>query len=259
MITQEQVGALAKQYRINETVIFREYLQLAFLQKLYQKAPSRNILFKGGTAIHLIYQAPRFSEDLDFSVTLPASAFNAYITSVLKRMEEEEGVTWKERKSITGKQFLVTAEGILPYKAYIALDFSFREKVLSNDRSIIRTAYPVIFTSFVHHLSQEELLAEKIRAVMTRRKGRDLYDLWYLLSRGVDVRQDMLRKKLAYYKVSRLNNADIVKRVSSFPKKDFLLDLRPFVPLNERDRLPEFFEILQSQIEQAFVRAGGEK
>jgi hypothetical protein len=94
---------------------------------------------------------------------------------------------------------------------------------------------------------------------MTRRKGRDLYDLWYLLSRGVDVRQDMLRKKLAYYKVSRLNNADIVKRVSSFPKKDFLLDLRPFVPLNERDRLPEFFEILQSQIEQAFVRAGGEK
>ncbi|MCK6538676.1 MAG: nucleotidyl transferase AbiEii/AbiGii toxin family protein [Anaerolineales bacterium] len=183
--------------------------------------------------------------------------FNTYITGVLKRMEDEEGITWKERKSVSGRQFLLTAEDILPYKIYIALDFSIRENTLSNDRSIIRTAYPVIFTSYVHHLSQEELLVEKIRAVMTRRKGRDLYDLWYLLSRGVEIRQDMLRKKLAFYKISKVTNADIVKRVASFPKKDFLLDLRPFVPLNERDHLPEFFEILQSQIEHAFANDKG--
>ncbi|MCK6538675.1 MAG: hypothetical protein L6Q26_01345 [Anaerolineales bacterium] len=64
MITQEQVGALAKQYKINETVIFREYLQLAFLQKLYQKTPSRNILFKGGTAIHLTIRRRAFRKTL---------------------------------------------------------------------------------------------------------------------------------------------------------------------------------------------------
>ncbi len=250
MITQEQVSALAKQYKINATVIFREYLQLVFLQKFYQKSPSQNILFKGGTAIHLIYQAPRFSEGLDFSVILSVSEFSAYITSVLKRMEDEEGITWKERKSAAGKQFLLTAENILPYKTYIALDFSFREKVFSNDRSMIRTAYPVLFTSYVYHLSQQEILAEKIRAVMTRRKGRDLYDLWYLLSKGTEVRQDMLRKKLAYYERKEVTNSDIVERVTSFPKKDFVLDLRPFVPLNERDRLSEFFEILQAQIKQ---------
>ena len=94
MITQEQVSALAKKYKINETVIFREYLQLLFLQKLYQKTPSRDIFFKGGTAIHLIYQAPRFSEDLDYSDVLSMSEFNAYITTVLKRMKDEEGVSW---------------------------------------------------------------------------------------------------------------------------------------------------------------------
>ena len=258
MITQEQVSALAKKYKINETVIFREYLQLLFLQKLYQKTPSRDIFFKGGTAIHLIYQAPRFSEDLDFSVVLSMSEFNAYITTVLKRMKDEEGVSWKERKSVAGKQFILAAENILPYKTYVALDFSYREKVFSNDRSIIQTAYPVLFTSYVYHLSQEETLAEKIRAVMTRRKGRDLYDLWYLLSKGTDVRQDMLRKKLAYYEISEVTNSDIVERVSSFPKKDFVLDLRPFVPLNERDRLPEFFGILQAQIKQVFTRMKGE-
>lgn len=251
MITQEQVDALAKQYKINESVIFREYLQLVFLQKLYQKNPSQGILFKGGTAIHLIYQAPRFSEDLDFSVALPMQEFNQYIKTVLKRMEDEEGVTCKERKSLTGKQFLIAADNILPYKAYIALDFSFREKIFSNDRSIIQTTYPVLFTSYVYHLSQEEMLAEKIRATMTRRKGRDLYDLWYLLSRGTVIRQDVLQKKLAYYDISTATNKDIIERIASFPKKDFVLDLRPFVPSNERDHLPELFEILQEQIRKA--------
>lgn len=253
MITHEQVTLLAKKAKINETVIFREYLQLVFLQKLYQKTPSQKIFFKGGTAIHLIFQAPRFSEDLDFSVTSTMNEFNTYIVSVLKRMNDEEGVTWKEKKSISGRQFLLSAEDILPYKAYISLDFSFREKVFSDDRTVIQTAYPVIFTSYVHHLSQDEILAEKIRALMTRKKGRDLYDLWYLLSRGAQVNQEMVKKKLAFYEISNFVNADILKRVASFPRKDFVLDLRPFVPLNERDRLPDFFEMVQSQIQNALA------
>ena len=254
MITHERVTALAKKYKINETVIFREYLQLVFLQKLYQKTPSQKIFFKGGTAIHLIYQAPRCSEDLDFSVTSSMSEFNTYIAAVLKRMEDEEGVTWKEKKSISGRQFLLAAEDIPPYKAYIALDFSFREKIFSDERSVIQTAYPVLFTSYVHHLSQDEILAEKIRAVMTRKKGRDLYDLWYLLTKGAQVNQEMLKKKLAFYEISKITNADIRKRVASFSKKDFILDLRPFVPLNERDRLADFFEMVQTQIESILAK-----
>lgn len=250
MITQEQVNALARQYKINETVIFREFLQLVFLQKLYQKTASRNILFKGGTAIHLIFQAPRFSEDLDFSVTMSMPEFESYIVTVLKRMTDEEGINWKEKKSVAGKQFLLSAENILPYKTYIALDFSFREEVFSNDRSMIQTAYPVLFTSYAYHLSREEILAEKIRAVMTRRKGRDLYDLWFLLSRGTEVQLDMVSRKLEYYEISDVSNADIIQRVATFPGKDFVLDLRPFVPQHERDRLPEFFELVQNQIEQ---------
>lgn len=250
MITQEQIKTFATQYKINESVIFREYLQIVFLQKLYQKTPSQNIFFKGGTAIHLIYKAPRFSEDLDFSVALPMAEFESYILSVLKRMEDEEGVTWKERKSVAGKQFLISAENILPYKIYVVLDFSFREKILTTDRTVLQTSYPIFFNLFVYHLSREEILAEKIRAIMMRRKGRDLYDLWYLLSIGVEMRHDMVAKKMAYYEVSDISNADILKRVTSFPQKDFVVDLRPFVPINERERLPKFFEVVQTVVQQ---------
>jgi len=254
LITSEQVRALAAQNHINETVIFREYLQLAFLQKLYQKKPSQQIYFKGGTAIHLIFGAPRFSEDLDFTVGLSAREFEVFMEGIFRRMEAEESVTWKEKKSLAGKQYLLTAPpGILPYSATVALDFSFREKVLSPAHSIIQSAYPILFTSFVHHLSQEEILAEKIRAIMTRRKGRDLYDLWFLLSKGVSVQSDLIRKKLDYYKLTDVTDDDILKRIASFPQKDFVLDLRPFVPQNERERLSEFFGYLQTQVKQAFV------
>ena len=112
----------------------------------------------------------------------------------------------------------------------------------------------MLFTSFVHHLSQEEILAEKVRAIMTRRKGRDLYDLWYLLSKGTLVESDLVRKKLDYYKLTDVTGDDILKRIASFPQKDFVLDLRPFVPQNERGRLEEFFGYLQIQVKQAFSK-----
>jgi hypothetical protein len=64
------------------------------------------------------------------------------------------------------------------------------------------------------------------------------------------MRQDMLREKLAYYEISDAANADIIQRVATFPKKDFVLDLRPFVPQYERDRLPGFFDLVQVQIKQ---------
>src|ERR1035441_10085199 len=47
--------------------IVREYAQHLFLAELYQLAGSEKLLFKGGTALRIIYNSPRFSEDLDFS------------------------------------------------------------------------------------------------------------------------------------------------------------------------------------------------
>jgi len=56
----------------------------------------------------------------------------------------------KERKTITGKRFLLTAHpSILPYKTFVNLDFSFREKVLKPQKSIVETDYPVLFTSYL--------------------------------------------------------------------------------------------------------------
>ena len=246
MITENQVKSLAKRLKTNETTVFREYLQVLFLSRLYSSPKAKKIFFKGGTALHLIFKAPRFSEDLDFTVEQKEKDFLQFIWDVFKKLTKEETVEFKERKTITGKRFLLTVNpSILSYKVFVNLDFSFREKVFDSKKSIIETEFPIIFKEYVYHLSKEEIAAEKIRAIMTRKKGRDLYDLWFLLNSNVELDNKLIRQKLRYYKLGKISKADIFKRIENFAEKDFILDLRPFVPINEREKLADFFIYLK--------------
>lgn len=249
MITKEQVITLSKKYKINESVVFREYLQVLFLSKFYNFPKSQKVFFKGGTALHLIYKAPRFSEDLDFTCELTESDFFSLINRVFAELTKEADVKFKERETIAGKRFLLTAErSVLPDKTFVNLDFSFREKVICPQKSIIETDYPVLFTSFVYHLSLSEIWAEKIRAVMTRKKGRDLYDLWYLSTKKTAADNDLIKKKLKYYGLEKIRKAEIINRINQFPEKDFVLDMRPFVPTNEREKLPALFSYIKDYL-----------
>lgn len=251
MITRDQVSLLAKKHQINETTIFREYLQLLFLSRFYSFPESREVFFKGGTALHLIYKAPRFSEDLDFTVELTEKTFSDFIQKVFQELSREMNVDSRKRKTITGERFLLTAQpSVLPYKTFVNLDFSFREKVLDPHKSIIETDYPILFSSYVYHFSKEEIFAEKIRAVLTREKGRDIYDLWFLLNRGVSVDSKLIKEKLKYYRLKRIETKTIIERIEQFPEKKFVQDIRPFVPVNERGKLPQFFAYLKSYLKE---------
>lgn len=246
MITKEQIYFLAKKKKISESVIFREYLQLFVLSELCSRKESRNIFFKGGTALHLIYNAPRFSEDLDFTVELKEKQFLDFIREFFNILSKKEAVEFKEKKTLTGKRFLLTAApAALPYTAFINLDFSFREKILQPQKSIIESDFPVLFTSYLYHLSKDEIFAEKIRAILTRIKGRDLYDLWYLVGQGAGFNKELVRKKLKYYHLENVNQQKILERIGCFSKKDFVLDLRPLVPADQREQLPDFFDFIK--------------
>jgi len=243
MITKEQVQVLAKKNKIDETTIFREYLQIFFLNKLYSKKKSEKVFFKGGTALHLIYQMPRFSEDLDFTVEMNEERFLIFIENLFEETTKEEKINFKGKSSLIGRKFLLTAEpDILSYKVFVSLDFSFREKIICPEKSIIKTDYPVLFRNYVNHPSKEEIFAEKIRALLTRDKGRDLYDIWYLLNQGVSMDKKLVQEKLKYYNLEDTKEKEIKKKIEKFSLKDFILDLRPFVPENEREKLADFFE-----------------
>jgi len=248
MITREQIKLLSKKKKINESVIFREYIQLLFLQELYSQ--NKNIFFKGGTALHLIWHSPRFSEDLDFTVEMKNEEFSKFIKNIFNELTKKEAIKFKEKKSFSGRRFLLTiSSSIIPYKTFINLDFSFRERALKPEKSIIETDFPVIFTTYIHHLSKEEIFAEKIRALFTRNKGRDIYDLWYLLNEGVSLNMELVKEKLKYYHLENIRGKEILNKIKKFRKKDFVLDVRPFLPANQRGKLESFFDYVQDYLE----------
>ena len=67
MIEKESIERIAAKYQTTSFNILREYSQNLFLSQLYLQKGSERMLFKGGTALRLIYNSPRFSEDLDFT------------------------------------------------------------------------------------------------------------------------------------------------------------------------------------------------
>lgn len=242
MLSQSELATLVKKFKINSSVILREYLQLLALQKIYSFPGSEKIFFKGGTCLHLIYGTPRFSEDLDFTVDYSEEEFFKFIKSPFKELESENGFSIKEKKTIVGRSFLLKAVSDLnSAPIFVKFDFSFREKVYDPQIKIIETVYPVLFNNYISCFSAEEILAEKIRAILRRDQGRDYYDLWFLLSKGTILRPDLIQEKLSYYNLDwTASKKELKEKVKRLDIKDFVLDLRPFVPINERDKLVDF-------------------
>jgi predicted nucleotidyltransferase component of viral defense system len=61
---------------------------------------------------------------------------------------------------------------------------------------LIKSEYPETNQQFlVKVMDEREILAEKIIALNTRKKGRDLYDAWFLIEIGIEINKELLKKK----------------------------------------------------------------
>jgi len=235
MITDYEIEELSAKFKIDGFTIIREYLQLLFLRYLYSLKDAERLYFKGGTAIHFFYGSFRFSEDLDFTSALPPKKLPGLLAQTMKLLQSEvEGL---ELKDIQKKKNSLT--GSIKYskgKAHplnIRLDFSFREKPITKIVAPIETPFPIAAYPLVIHLSAEEILAEKIRAVLSRGKGRDVFDIWFLLSKGISVKRNYIEKKMRWYKMT-FSGEKLIKAIESFKEKELRDDLGKFLPKDYR-------------------------
>lgn len=226
---------LAAQQEIDSYTVLREYVQVRFLDELFRQAQPHTVFFKGGTAIRLLFGSERFSEDLDF--TVPSQDFNAsgLVSRVARALTAEfPDLTVKNLKTITGYSARIALPGLLArYPLTVKLDFSLRESVLDSQTSALKSIVPAISTTLVEHLSKAELLAEKIRALINRRKGRDLYDFWYLLHTGTTLSKEFIQKKLAYYH-EQFDPMKLRVVISTWTEKELYNDIAKFLPRSRR-------------------------
>ncbi len=244
MITAIDINKLAKKYQIDRYSIIREYIQLIFLKYLYTDKTGNEIYFKGGTLIHLLLKSFRFSEDLDFSTNIAVAGVEKRITKTIKKMQTEiPGIRFEFKKrwhdAFTGQIYYNIAGMKSPLT--VKIEISGRDKPLTKAITLLETEFPIIPYPLIVHLDWEEVFAEKIRALIVRRKGRDLFDLWFLFSKAVQFNLAMTKKKLSFYDINPDVNiiSELKKCITEFKDKEIETDLRKFLPLSHRNWLKQ--------------------
>lgn len=240
MMTTEQISELARHFKIDEASIVREYVQLLFLRSFYTLKESRHVYFKGGTAIHFHFGSFRFSEDLDFSTLQSADRLRQMVEAATRDLKTEmasleQGKFTIKHDSFNG-QLRFAYKGSRPLT--IRLEFSQREKTLTRAVSLIETRFPLVGYPLVVHLDAEELLAEKTRAILTRSKSRDYFDFWFLLSKGIPLREDYIREKMKWYGKD-YRQEDLTEIIAAVKEKDLYNDLARFLPKHYRQTITD--------------------
>ena len=253
MIDAASLNNLARAAAIDRYTILREYVQVLFLDNLYQARTSRKIIFKGGTALKILFGSPRFSEDLDFSTKLARSTIVRLVNQTVTNLQTEApGISVKNIKSIAGwSQKISFPTDFTPMPLTIKLDFSAREPALTTYQNTITTTLPVFSSSLITALTPEEILAEKIRAITSRNKGRDIFDLWFLLKKSNRLDKKLITAKFRLYH-EKFSFPNLLEKIKQFNQKQLNQDITKFLPLNHRQVIPSLkkltVEALQTNV-----------
>lgn len=237
MIDSDSIKRIATKYHTTDFNVLREYSQNLFLSQLYLQKDSDCLLFKGETALRLIYNSPRFSEDLDFTaVKLSRLKIENLIQDALLEIEKSGvHIDLGEFSATSGGYIGFVSLDVLGEKLSIELNIS-RRISGSGKGKVTLISNDFIPPYNLIQLPQEQLINEKIRALLERAKARDFFDLYFILRSNllsVEERKN-LRKVL-----DRLKNKEY----------NFNKELKIFLPKSHHAIIKDFKLTLQREIE----------
>lgn len=158
----------------------KDYFLALAIQRISDSPLRNKLIYKGGTALHHCYlKQHRFSEDLDFT-SLDPNITSEEIISVL----EKNGL-FKAKKShisnFTIKIERLQYQGLLGQPGNIKLEVDHKQNVILPGKEVVyKNVWRVPASPLV--MDQQEMCAEKIRAVSQRARYRDFYDLYLLVN-----------------------------------------------------------------------------
>lgn len=235
MLTSDKLKELAIKNQTTELNIQREYVQHLFLSYFYQQKESKQIFFKGGTALRLIYNSPRFSEDLDFNSSF--RGIEEIETSVINTLNEieREGIRTEivESKKTTGGYLAILSFRLSSQSVELQIEISKREKGSKGEVTTITNDFIPTYT--IMQLEVQFLTDEKLLALLSRKKPRDFYDLYFMLRTKSLISQEqkkVLSKALVELKKTHIN---FEKELKQFLPKSHWAIIRDFKTTLERE------------------------
>jgi predicted nucleotidyltransferase component of viral defense system len=234
--------------------ILREYLQYKILDIIFNSEYAQNIAFLGGTALRIVYNNTRFSEDLDFdNFGLDESQFS-HLADEVKKGLELQGYKVEIKNVFKGA-----------YRSYIKIPKILFENEISDlkeekimiqidtvphafnyvkDIKILNKfdVFTQIFTTPI-----DILLSQKIYAALnrSRAKGRDFFDIIFLIPQ-TKPNYEYLEKKLNIKNGNELKEA-LLSKTSNLDFDKLSRDIEPFIiNMNEGKKVKLFREYVKS-------------
>lgn len=263
MLSRAELQRLANRERVALGMLEKDYILTEVLKALSQLPALReSLVFKGGTALRKVYFSHwRYSEDLDFTVTLdiPKEELRQNLDSWYQQVAQTTQIRLTTRMLYKANgyarvrtQFL----GPLAHAAMIYMDLSFDEPLCLEPqfRRVLTAPFPDEERT-VQVYPLEELMAEKMRSLMERGKSRDYYDVWRLLKEqcsqiSLALLGVVLEKKLKHKGLSPRSMEDFLPEnpagIKRYWEKDLRQQVTTLLPLE--DVLSELKEMLNSHV-----------
>lgn len=225
------------------------HAELLYAQDIVLRTISREttdeLVFKGGTALLKCYQLDRFSENLDF--TARSSVDIQALVDAIERDLDRYGMpveqvdvdnterTQSIRLAIHGPLYAGTDRS----RCHLRLHVNTHSTVDWIDIARYTPPFRDVPTFDLVVLEEPEILAEKVRALLTRQQPRDLYDIYHLINRSVAPDPSLIQTKLDYYDRTYSEDA-VIDRARTF--ESLWPSLEPLV----YSRLPPFEAVIQA-------------
>jgi len=203
MISRSRLREIGKRTGLQLYQQEKDYLLKLFLYNYFRRFD--DAVFKGGTCIKYLFGTERFSEDLDFNIITSPLVFERQVKKTLKEINYigiNTGFIKSERftDAYTCEIWFhgPLYEGTEQTRNRFRIDAGKRGRVVRNPKwRLISSEYPETKERFlICTMDEQEILIEKIITLLKRKKGRDLYDTWFLLKSGVKLNTNLFYKKI---------------------------------------------------------------
>jgi predicted nucleotidyltransferase component of viral defense system len=234
----------ADQRQVEQDLIISRALIEIFTDVMLREA----LRFRGGTALNkLHFPAPlRYSEDIDLVRT-----FGGPIGPILDRLctllEPWLGQARFDQSPVAPKfRFRVEAEDGSGVPIRLKIEINTCEIAVFDAPAALPLAVVNPWFSgeaAIPTFSREEMLATKLRALLQRDKGRDLYDIAHALEVFDDLAIDRIVEMFGRYLAlsgQAISRAEAQQRMfAKLANPRFLLDMRPLLPAAQVETLTE--------------------
>ena len=194
------------------------------------------LVFRGGTALNKLFISPssRYSEDIDF-VQRNACPIGQTLDAIREVLKPWLGFPkWKITRR--GVKLVYKYESISKSTGKLKIEINttehFQVLPFRTESISMRSEW---FSGKADIITYElnELMATKLRALYQRRKGRDLFDLWYVVTNNlVDLNEvfDIFYKYCAYNKIEIAGDDFIANLEQKKNNLDFRGDMKALLP-----------------------------